>query len=91
MDYFYVVVFDECFHVAHATVTDLDGFLVKYTVQFVLFGEFFSISLRKTLQMFVCTFILYGRVVPYYAALSVPPVACRLFAVGEGVGVPTGF
>ena len=27
-----------CFHVTHAAVTDLDGALVKYTVQFVLFG-----------------------------------------------------
>ena len=37
MDYILGVVFNKFFHVTNAAVTDLDGVLVKYTVQFVLF------------------------------------------------------
>ena len=47
MDYIFVVVPNKCFHVTHAAVTDLDGVLVKYTVQFVLFGEVFVDKLEE--------------------------------------------
>ena len=47
MDYIFVVVSNKCFHVTHAAVTDLDGVLVRYTVQFVLFGEVFVDKLEE--------------------------------------------
>ena len=89
--------FEGSFHQANvrfpitATVTDLDGVLVEYMVQYVLFWEVFVYMFEEdSTSGHLYVYVIWGAV-PYYAALSVPPVACRLFAVGEDVGVSTGF
>ena len=89
MDYIFVVVSNKCFHGTHAVVTDLDGVLVRYTVQFVLFGEVFVDKLEEvSTDVCLYSYTVLG-VVPYYVALSFPLITCWLFVVGEAGSVAT--
>ena len=90
MEYILVVVSSKCFHVTHAAVTDLDGVLVKYTVQFVPFGEVFVNKLEEdSTDVCLYAYTVCG-VVPYYVALSFPLITCWLFVVGEAGSIATG-
>jgi len=61
MEYFYVVVSNECFHAAHELLLTLTVFLLNIWCNLCCLQKYLSIPFRKILPMFICTFILYGR------------------------------
>ena len=72
-----VVVSIKRFHVTHAAVTDLDGVLVKYIVQFVLFGGVFVHKLEEdSTDVCLYAYIVWGL---YHIMLH-----CRFLSVRVG-------
>ena len=91
VDYILVVVCNKCFHVTHSALTDLDGVLVKYAVQCVLFWEVFVNKLEEdSTDVRLYAYTVWGFI-PYYVALLFPFITVCLFDVGEAGSVATGF